>query len=348
MSVWSNEMDNHNLMKVGSLQYLYTNIAKAMMSSLDSAQNLNEIMTQVELFFNPKNWSLFRFDPVTNQLFFYMAKGIDGLPNNLHFKLGEGIVGLVAKTGHSIILEDASKHPSFSKKVDQLTGIKTKSLIAVPIKFQDQILGVIELINTHMNKNFTGADLHILETIADFGAIALKNSMAHEEVYQMAMRDPLTGVYNRASLQELFRSYSTPLRVLQEIRDKEAPYVLVTYIDIDQFKKINDQFGHRIGDQVLQKVSKILLSCCKDDDFVCRLGGDEFIILTMHLHHAELKTVKQSISDYLTQASTQIAPASGFSFGMADGMKADIEKLIETADQNMYKNKSNKKPNAST
>jgi GGDEF domain-containing protein len=271
--------------KLKEVNFLYTEIAKLITSSLEVTEVIDAIMNEVNLYFHPENWSLLRLDQSTKTLFFAVSDGINkDLLKNIHLNLGEGIAGQVAKSGKPRIVPDAASDSHFSPVIDNLTGFKTKSIIAVPIKFQDQVLGVIELINRLESRPFSDDDLEILEVIADFAAIALTNAMRYEYMSSLAVSDPLTGLYNRTRLDKLIQSADetglSPEELAWTAGDSR---IIVACVDVDNLKAINESYGHRAGDEVLIKTARRIQLCCKDTDFAFRIGGDEFLIVIMNV-----------------------------------------------------------------
>lgn len=320
-----------------NIQGFFTEIAKLITSSLEIKKITATIMEQVELFFEPSNWSLLRVDPDTHELFFVIAKGIDiELVKNIRLKEGEGIAGQVVKTGKSIFVEDAQKDTHFSQKIDKASGFKTKSLIAVPIIFQEQVLGVIELINTFEDTSFTERDLRILETIADFAAIALTNAIAYERLSWIAKHDPLTSLYNRNRLKQLLNEYNLTAELDRQSDDVRA---IIVGVDIDKFKEVNDYYGHLVGDDILVNTARLLQECCRETDFAFRVGGDEFLLVLLNIPLDEVATRMDHLNKQLLSDSRKIVPASGFSFGISMGMESDLPNLIKEADSQMYINK---------
>lgn len=108
--------------------------------------------------------------------------------------------------------------------------------------------------------------------IAEHIAIAVANLSLRASLRQQAVRDPLTGLYNRGCMQEFFE------RALHAARRRRRP-VAVLMLDLDYFKRYNDSFGHSAGDKVLATVGKTLLRCVRAEDVVCRYGGEEFAII---------------------------------------------------------------------
>lgn len=331
--------------KVSRIQNLFTEIAKFITSSIEIPKIVAAIMEQVEIYFQPDNWSLFLIDPTTQELYFVVAKGLDSnVIKKIRIKIGEGIVGHVAQTAKPMLIENVSQHPLFSDKVDKASGFKTSSIIAVPILFQKQVLGVIELINTYDKRQFSQEELTVLETIADFSAIALNNAMVYERMLFLALHDPLSNLYNRFKLNHLIDECNNPSEGENELT---KICVVAAWIDIDNFKKINDDFGHHTGDQVLSETAKLLQECCrKDVDMAFRVGGDEFLILILNLDQEDVEKTMKRLKKQLEICSGFIQPATGFSFGMASGFSQDLQEVIKHADNQMYFNKRHRKEKA--
>lgn len=312
---------------------LYAEIAKLITSSLDISTIINTVMRQIEIFFQPTNWSFLRLDPDTNELYFVVVEGIDAnLVNSLRLKLGEGLAGYVAKTGKSMIVLDVEENIHFSNMVDQVTGFKTKSLIVVPVIFQNNILGVIELVNLPQANTFTENDLKILETIADFSAIAINNAINHEKITFLATHDPLTKLYNRAFYDKLLKYETVPNKISAE----QDTYLMVILFDIDKFKEINDHFGHADGDKVLIRLAELLRECCRKSDYAFRFGGDEFLLVITNLEKNEIPTFEKTMRMKLSSLLKINAPDFSFSYGIATGKSVELESVIIEADKKMY------------
>ena len=159
------------------IKKLYSSIGKIITSSLEFGAIQDAVMEEIHLFFDAENWSLMRLDPNTDELFFVIVKGIDAKAvENIRLGRGEGIAGTVARTRKSIFVPDTSRDKRFSDRVDRATGFKTRSLMAVPVIFGDTLYGVIELVNRGSGGLFTEMEHLILQTIADYAAIAFANA----------------------------------------------------------------------------------------------------------------------------------------------------------------------------
>jgi diguanylate cyclase (GGDEF)-like protein len=149
--------------------------------------------------------------------------------------------------------------------------METESRMSIPLVSFGQTLGVLAL-DSERAGFFQSNDTQPLESVADICANAIQNAHYVERVKQLAYLDGLTGIFNRRFFE---------LRMAEEI-ERARRYdsgMGVIMIDIDQFKRLNDEFGHLLGDEVLRQVSSILHQQLRKIDVVCRYGGEEFAIL---------------------------------------------------------------------
>jgi diguanylate cyclase (GGDEF)-like protein len=145
------------------------------------------------------------------------------------------------------------------------------SRMSIPLISYGQVLGVLVLTSDRMGA-FNPNDAQPLESVADICATAIQNAYYVERVRKLAYLDGLTGIFNRRYFE---------LRVVEEIERvrRFGSGMGVIMIDIDQFKRLNDEFGHLLGDEVLRQVSSILHQQVRRLDVVCRYGGEEFVVL---------------------------------------------------------------------
>ncbi len=322
---------------IEKIKRLYASVGKLITSAESVDAVLTKLMAEVENFFQPENWSLLRLDPTAKELFFLIVKGIASEQvENIRLKVGEGIAGSVAQSGASIFVSDANEDKRFSQKVDQATGFTTRSIMAVPVKFQNQVFGVIELINRVDGELFGDDELFILETIGDFAAIAFTNALRYENVVNLSRIDPLTGAYNRMKLDELIADWENA-----EYRraDDSTTFVCVSLIDVNEFKTVNDTQGHRAGDDLLRETAKALIDFARDGDYFFRIGGDEFLMITFHKNISNKEALVERLTKRLQALSDRSPNPAGFSFGVSCGHHAEVNALIHQSDLIMYEHK---------
>lgn len=160
---------------------------------------------------------------------------------------------------------------------------------------------------------------------------------AHEQAYHMAYHDGLTGVYNRAAWIDLIRPE------LEE-RIEGSKTFAVAYVDLNDFKPVNDTYGHDVGDEVLKIAAKRLTGSVREDDYVIRLGGDEFLVIFSELHSvSDYKYLLQKLSVAFVKplAIMNFNIPLSVSIGVATyPVDADnLSALTEIADNRMYEMK---------
>lgn len=158
---------------------------------------------------------------------------------------------------------------------------------------------------------------------------------------QMAYHDPMTGLPNR-------QLFNDRLQHALEVAKREQRSFAVVFLDLDNFKPINDHFGHRIGDVVLKLAAVRIESGIRESDTVARIGGDEFAILLNNAENtADAEQVIRKISDALSRPFEvrghilELGVSAGIAFYPADGVSG--MELIDAADDAMYRNKGLKK-----
>ncbi|MDI6736410.1 MAG: GAF domain-containing protein [bacterium] len=159
-------------------------IGKDLSATMDSDELLTKIMEGAKQICDVRADSILLLDKKKEELYFRIALGEKGEEiKKVVLPVGEGIAGWVAKSGQPLIVNDVSLDPRFSKAVDEKTKLKTKSILCVPIKFKEEILGVIEVLNKSNDKEFTAEDLQYLTVLASQAAVALNNSLLMDELH---------------------------------------------------------------------------------------------------------------------------------------------------------------------
>ncbi|MFA5074455.1 MAG: GAF domain-containing SpoIIE family protein phosphatase [Nitrospirota bacterium] len=151
-------------------------------SSLNLDDILENVMAISKQVMNADASSLMLLDEKTQELVYEVALGSVGqkLKQEFRLALGQGIAGSVAQDGKPLLLEDAYTHPHFYRGHDEATGYRTKSMITVPLKTADRVIGVAQVINRLDNKPFDSDDLELFIALSRLAAIAIDNAMMHK------------------------------------------------------------------------------------------------------------------------------------------------------------------------
>ncbi|MDO5296245.1 MAG: sensor domain-containing diguanylate cyclase [bacterium] len=270
--------------QINKLQMLY-DVGRALSVIDNRTELLQQILGHASEIVQAEKGSVMLLN-AQHRLEVIVVKGIDEniaeqiLHGKIHtttFALGEGIAGKVAQTGQPILINDIANisRNSSGKLPKGLTFVKSKtshvsSILCVPLRTHNEIIGVINITNKKDDKGFTADDQRIVEQIADQASVAIHNA----RLYELATTDSLTKVLVR---HQLFMRLDEELKRLNRSRDRKN--VTVIMVDIDFFKSINDRFGHPFGDKVLVAVADILRSSLRTLDSICRYGGEEFCII---------------------------------------------------------------------
>lgn len=189
-----------------------------------------------------------------------------GLDPALELKVGEGVAGHVAESGR----------PARVPGEDHIRGASAEpdfhSAVSVPLFAQERVMGVVTLYDKEDGQGFTEPDLGTLISLADQAGVAIENVFLHETAKRLAITDGLTGIWNRRYFQMRFE------QEMERSARFGRPFSLVI-CDVDDFKSINDRFGHPQGDSVLIELAARLRSGIRDIDVFARYGGEEFVLI---------------------------------------------------------------------
>lgn len=253
-------------------------------------------------------------------------------------KIGEGIAGLVAKNGKAILVADVSQDKTYYKdfEEDLKLGRPKESILCLPLKFKERVLGVVSLESKASGQPFEKRDETVLSILANAVAVAITNA----KLYELAITDGMTKLtihrYFQVRLeQELVRArrYNLPLSLMM--------------IDIDYFKKFNDTYGHPEGDRVLIQVAKLMKECTRETDVCARYGGEEFAVVVPDTNDADAYFVAErfrkrveSTPILIEEQKVFIAVSIGLTtFRGEKGIRK--EELIDRADKALYYAKRN-------
>lgn len=155
----------------------------------------------------------------------------------------------------------------------------------------------------------------------------------HERIFDVSMTDPLTGIYNRRYLYQMF-DHNTSLN------SRATLSFTLLMMDLNNFKAVNDRYGHTEGDLVLKAFSEALVASCRKNDFPIRYGGDEFILILFGANLEDAKQVEHRIEELFYETCQKYSDVHlSVSFGYAESNKGHFDEIIKKADDLLYKNK---------
>ncbi|WNR46543.1 diguanylate cyclase domain-containing protein [Paenibacillus roseipurpureus] len=252
------------------------------------------------------------------------------LPAMFHetFTLDQGFSGLIYSSKEPIIISDYWSNNKVKSSFMQRTN--ARSLIGSPILVNGKVEGVILIV--HRLPNFFSYDNYkLLQVLSSHIGLAMTNASLHAEVRRMVITDNLTGLYARHYLDEQAN--------LMQKKDFCGSLIVV---DIDYFKRVNDSYGHQIGDQILIHVSQIIKSCIRDSDIAARWGGEELAIYLPQVSKDQTIRIAERIRKRVFEEThPQVTVSCGVSDWNWEEDKISVESLFYRADMALYQAKNN-------
>ena len=238
---------------------------------------------------------------------------------------GEGIAGQVLATGRAV----TSSGLAGERTVPLLDGVRPG--VGVPMRWNGELRGALSVAFTEEHA-IGREDLDVLEAIADLAVVACHNAEAYEDVRAAASTDALTGLLNHGAMQ---------VRVREEIARaaRDGTPLCCVLIDLDDFKRVNDELGHPAGDAFLRRVAEALQAEVRRYDQVARYGGDEFVLLLPGTGGDEARAVAERVHDRVREGLPHGAdgPIGGCSIGLS-AWEAPMSAgdLLAAADRALY------------
>lgn len=260
-------------------------------------------------------------------------------------KLGQGATGFALKMRETVRNVDPDLDFAYSQ-VD-LTG-QYKTMVSVPLiaEEENELVGAVTIYSKGLGE-YGEEHIRLLQTVSHIAADAICKSLKHDEATTHAMTDPMTGLPNARSLQIQFDK-----EVARASRGGNNFQLLM--LDLDGFKAVNDQHGHKAGDEMLREVSKVIREQLRDYDFLARYGGDEFVALIPETRAGDVidlcDRIEEAVAGLKLPVADDVTASVGVSLGSA-GYPVHgetFDQLIVAADKVMYGRKSSRKKYALT
>ncbi len=252
--------------------------------------------------------------------------------------INEGATGFVLKTKETII----NVNPDLDFALSQIELAQEYSTMAsLPLIANGELIGAVS-IYSHQLTHYADEHIRLLETVSRIAADAIAKSKQHDEAQIHALTDPMTGLPNARSLQMQFER-----EVARAGRGGNGFQVLM--LDLDGFKAVNDTFGHKAGDRMLNSIGQVILEQLREYDFLARYGGDEFVALISDAGPDDVidlcSRIERAVGEFELPAGDGKVAKVGVSLGAAgyDGNGSTFDQMIVAADKAMYERKTRRK-----
>ncbi|HZK85913.1 MAG TPA: sensor domain-containing diguanylate cyclase [Desulfosporosinus sp.] len=332
------KIQRHNE-EITALSHISTSLTK----TLDLCELTSQVVDHIFSLFQADGCTIYLIEEEKQSLRVISARESQCDPEildqilNSHPRVGFGMVGFVASTGEPILSGNAEHDPRALHIPG--TPFDEESVMGIPLKTEGETFGVLWIYKLKLNV-FNEDDLQLAQIFANQVSVALANARLYEHVRHLSETDGLTGLLNSRCLLDLTE------RALDHAQTTGG-CVSLFFIDCDNFKKINDCFGHLVGDQFLRFFASVLLEGIRDGDEVIRYAGDEFVILLPNTDLEAATSVGERLIQTLRVRSMEDNPALHItvSMGLATYPKHAVfaEDLIKHADDALYASKRNGK-----
>ncbi|MBI5189371.1 MAG: GGDEF domain-containing protein [Nitrospirae bacterium] len=311
-------------------------VAKLVVSTLEMHQVLDAILKSAMKLTNTNAGSIALYDKDTQELSIFAHRGFShDFVGDTRWKVRPGgLTDKILKSKKPTVISDTTNQKFFTNPLALKEGIK--SMVCVPLIFNEDIIGIF-YVDDFSPRKFNRRELRLLYILSSFAAMSIDHARLHETTRQLAVTDGLTGLYNH--------------RHFQEVLDKEVARagrygekVSLIMLDIDDFKKLNDQYGHTFGDKVLKKLADILRESVRDSDTAARYGGEEFTVILPKVGSYQASLMAYRLLRDVTKKSQRLMRGKG-SLTVSMGVSCypddatSRRALIELADRALYEAK---------
>ncbi len=244
------------------------------------------------------------------------------------FPFGVGITGWAVEHRESVLSNQAHLDP----RVEFVPGtpLEPEALIVVPLIARGALKGTLNVYRIGEDAFFTQEEFELAKRLGDAAALALDNAHIRARLEREAQTDSLTGLYNHRYFHERLRRELTRAA-------SEHENVALVMLDIDDFKKVNDVFGHAVGDEVLAELADHLRATVRTTDVVCRIGGEEFAVILPRSHETQAVALATRLVTRLDAVGRDLAGKISVSIGIAQGPQhaANPRELVACAEAAM-------------
>ena len=315
------------------------NVAQVVVSSLDLDEVLRNILHSAMIIMDTPAGSVALYDEATGKLQLHAHEGLSEAftaHDRWTVKPG-GLTDEILERGELFVIEDTQQASFFNNPLALAEGIR--SLIAVPLKMQRKIVGVLYL-DDFQPRQFPREKLDLLSILGSFASMSIDNARLHLRTLELACTDGLTGLYNQRQFKKMF-----PEELARAARYKK-PLSLILF-DADDFKKFNDTYGHPNGDIVLQEVANLLRELLRGSDVVFRYGGEEFVVMLPETPFEDALLVAERIRIFIETESPRFLDRITGSHGITVSVGVasfpedgdSVAALFKTVDDLMYEAK---------
>jgi len=325
------------------MQKVLYNISQAANSPISLKQLYKTIHKELGSIIDTTNFYIALIDEKEDKIFF--PYHVDEKDNNFpirKFSTANTLTAYVIKNGQPLLNDNNQYKEMINQGILSPWGSTTPQSIwlGVPLKVEDRVIGAI-VVQSYTNPHlYSEKDIKLLGFVSNQVSTAIERKKMEKELERLAHYDVLTGCCSRGyGLNLLEQQIKTAKR-------KKTP-ILLLYLDVDNFKYINDIFGHQEGDKVLKEAIKLFKSTLREVDVICRIGGDEFLLIFQENSLNDAPLIRERLNKNLEKLNQKLAKP--YKIDLSIGLSCynpskpqPMYELIRIADKKMYEEKRRK------
>ena len=315
---------------------VFHEVARALTQTLELEEILLTIMDKMAQFFGPERWSMLMVDEATQQLYYPIAAGENAESlKDLRIPMGEGLAGMVASTGTTLIVPDVSLDPQWSAFSRAHPELRIQAIACIPVRSGDKTLGVIQLFNSKLDL-MSEYSQSFIRMLCDYAAIAIQNARSVQIIHELTITDDCTGLFNARHLYTMLDE-----QIALSAANRDHQFSLL-FVDLDHFKQVNDTHGHLVGSRLLAEVGNLMKRSLGAANASFRYGGDEFVALLPGMgKQAAIDATMRLWEDlrearFLTGQGLSLALAGSFGLATFPEDGNSIQAIIRASDTMMY------------
>src|SRR3989475_3571501 len=316
--------------------YALYEIARTFGSSLDVEETLSVLMDKIGHIVPFDTCVVYLYDEVKGYATAALTLGLNAeAMRGRCVAPGEGVTGFALSIRRPV----NQFHPSLDFINMHFAGnLDYRSMASLPLFKDDLLLGAVSVYSTTL-KEYSEDHIRLMETVTRLASDALANAIHHARAESNALTDPLTGLPNARSLHIRFEE-----EVARAKRNGRTFQVIM--LDLDDFKMVNDTFGHKLGDRMLREVAALVHAQLREYDFLARYAGDEFVAIAPDLAGPKVEELRERIEKVVSAFSIDVRARGKARVGISVGAAVygvdgeTLDQLLVAADQAMYRAKS--------
>jgi diguanylate cyclase (GGDEF)-like protein len=317
-------------------------VAEAMGTRLSVGDTMALLAAKLTPLVPASSWALYLHDPATSASRCTFATGLDSdLLRQLEVPFGAGAIGWMARRAEPII----NARPGADFEAARVSGASStlKSMVAFPLVVRDRFIGALAAYHFEPD-HFTAAHVRVLDRVSAQAAKVVQDALVFEQIRSDSLTDSLTGLANS-------RAFVAHAEREIDKADRQDTQRALLVIDVDQFKVINDRYGHDVGDQALRAIGNAIRQAVRSYDFCARNGGDEFVVFLAECDELQVGERARQIQKAVEELAFEGTSGPDVRLGISNGWATyprdghSYEALVKKADRRMYQNKSERKSN---